>query len=72
VKFIVNGREHEWTNPSKRIGYGFLCRMAGRYPEHRPTVTYRMPNGIANEVFPEQFAPIAEGIIFNVAHTGNA
>jgi hypothetical protein len=67
VKIIVNGREHTWTNPKLSVGYDFLVRLAGQYPEHCPNAIYRRVNGIAKEIIRGQFAPIEDGIIFTVA-----
>ena len=72
MKIIVNGRDHEWTNPRRRIGYEFLVLIAGHYPEHRPTVTYQQPNEQGDILLPGKFAPIEDGTRFFVAHTGAA
>lgn len=72
MKMIINGREHEWTNPRRRIGYNFLVLIAGYYPEHNPTVTYQIPGETGDVLCPGQFAPLEDGIRFNVANTGAA
>jgi len=74
MKITVNAREHEF--PGSQITYGEVVGLAGM--TGRPTVTYRgRPDGDsqrAGTMLPMANARLvlSPGMVFAVAHTGNA
>ena len=71
MKIIINGKPLDPFAGGRPLDYDDICLMAGYNPEKNPTVTWR--NGQSGgTIRPGGGIAPANGMIFNVANTGNA
>lgn len=71
MRIIVNGQEHELGEGKDHIEYRTLCKMAGKDPRTKPTVTVKNSFG-QTEIKDNQQAFCTEKTVVNVSNTGDA
>ena len=72
MKIIVNGDEHEISDDKVSLTYEEVVKLAEHKPKYNPSVTAKLLDGSGSILSPGRKVGLFEGMIFNVAYTGNA
>lgn len=69
MRVVVNGEPLDVISV-ETISYELARKLAGL--TGAPSVTWKLPNGAGGILTPGDRIAIAEGLVINVCHTGNA
>lgn len=71
MNIIINGRRHEVLD-ADTMHWDRFCRLAGKKPEHQPTVVCSFPDGRGRALAFGEAVPLVEGAIYGVHVTSGA